>query len=54
MQIELQLGVVSPGKNLALIISPVHDDPVEAEPHDTIEQDLRNEDEESEAALGPG
>lgn len=52
MEIELQLGIVSPGKELSLVITPIHDDPVETESHDAIQKNLRQENEKPEAALG--
>ena len=53
MEVELEIRVVLPGERLPLIAGAVLDDPVEAEGHDAVEQDLRDEDEEAEAAARP-
>ena len=53
MEVELEIRVVLPGERLPLIVGAVLDDPVEAERHDAVEQDLRDEDEEAEAAARP-
>ena len=53
VEVELEIRVVLPGERLALIVGAVLDDPVEAEGHHAVEQDLRHQDEEAEAAARP-
>ena len=53
VEVELEIGVVLPGEGLPLGVGAVLDDPVEAEGHDAVEQDLRDQDEEAEAAARP-
>ena len=53
VEVELEIGVVLPGEGFPLGVGAVLDDPVEAEGHDAVEQDLRDQDEEAEAAARP-